>query len=147
MEGRSAVTDLGLGLETPDLASGSLSPVRGGPDQYFDPSGFVPPPTLRTIGTVGRNTLIAPGLANFDFSLTKKTRVGETVTVEFRAEFYNLFNRPNLGLPTTSTLENQQYDSDGNLVGFDVDPDAGFISPGNTTTKMREIQFGLRIVF
>ena len=147
MEGRSAVTDLGLGLETPDLASGSLSPVRGGPDQYFDPSGFVPPPTLRTIGTVGRNTLIAPGLANFDFSLTKKTRVGETVTVEFRAEFYNLFNRPNLGLPTTSTLENQEYDSDGNLVGFDVDPDAGFISPGNTTTKMREIQFGLRIVF
>ena len=147
MEGRNAVTNLGLGLETPDLASGSLSPVRGGPDQYFDPSGFVPPPTLRTIGNVGRNTLITPGLNNFDFSLTKKTRVGETVTVEFRAEFYNLFNRPNLGLPSTGTVENIEYDSNGLLESFDIDPDAGFISPGNTTTKMREIQFGLRIVF
>jgi hypothetical protein len=33
------------------------------------------------------------------------------------------------------------------LDSFDIDTDAGFISPGNTTTKMREIQFGLKIVF
>ena len=65
----------------------------------------------------------------------------------FVAVIFVVAGLASLGLPTTSTLENQEYDSDGNLVGFDVDPDAGFISPGNTTTKMREIQFGLRIVF
>ena len=141
--------DLNLGLETPDLAPGaSNSPVLGGPDLYFDPTAFVPPPD-RTIGNVGRNTLIAPGLANFDFSLTKKTNVGENVTVEFRAEFYNIFNRSNLGLPGDDgdlpVNENVTYNPDGSVASFDINPDAGFID--KTTTKQREIQFGLRIAF
>jgi hypothetical protein len=135
--------DLNLGLETPDLV-GSNSPVLGGPDLYFDPTAFAPPPD-RTIGNVGRNTLLAPGLANLDFSLTKKTTVGENVTVEFRAEFYNLLNRSNLGLPSTQAVEDPVYNPDGSVASFDIDPDAGFID--DTTTKQREIQFGLRIAF
>ena len=132
---RGELDDLNYGLDTPDQASGgSNNPVLGNPDRYFDANAFVFPPD-RTAGNVGRNTLIAPGLANFDLSLTKTTRVGETTTIEFRAEFYNLFNRVNLGLPETLAL-----DGPG-----EVNPDAGFID--DSTTTMRQIQFGLRIAF
>ena len=132
---RGALDDLNYGLDTPDQASGaSNNPVLGNADRYFDTNAFVFPPD-RTAGNVGRNTLIAPGLANFDLSLTKTTHVGETVTVEFRAEFYNLFNRVNLGLPETLAL-----DGPG-----EANPDAGFID--SSTTTMRQLQFGLRIAF
>ena len=132
---RGELDDLNYGLDTPDQASGgSNNPVLGNPDRYFDANAFVFPPD-RTAGNVGRNTLIAPGLANLDLSLTKTTRVGETVTVEFRAEFYNIFNRVNLGLPETLAL-----DGPG-----EVNPDVGFID--SSTTTMRQIQFGLRIAF
>ena len=136
--------DLNLGLETPDQVGSTNSPVLGGPDLYFDPTAFAPPPD-RTIGNVGRNTLIAPGLANLDFSLTKKTSVGENVTVEFRAEFFNIFNRTNLGLPSTQVVENPVFNPDGSVASFDIDAEAGFIE--DATTKQREIQFGLRIAF
>ena len=135
VQGDRDISDLNIGGQTPDLAPGaSTSPVLGGADQYFDTSAFIFPPD-NTLGTVGRNTLIGPGLASLDFSLIKKTRVGETVTVEFRSEFFNIFNRPNLALPDTGVFRRSGS----------RDSDAGRIE--NTTTKMREIQFGLRIVF
>ncbi|MBI2821035.1 MAG: TonB-dependent receptor [Acidobacteria bacterium] len=135
MQSRNDLDLLGLAGETPDLVSGaSINPVLGNPDRYFDAQGFVLPPA-RTIGTLGRNTLIGPGLANFDFSLSKNTAIGEAVNVQFRAEFFNLLNRANLDLPASQVLDRQ-----GRARG-----NAGFISA--TTTTARQIQFGLRIVF
>jgi len=140
----TVIDDLNISLETPDQVGSTNNPVLGGADLYFDPTAFAPPPA-RTIGNVGRNTLHAAGLASLDLSLTKKTRVGENVTVEFRAEFFNIFNRTNLGLPETQVVENPVYNADGSVASFDIDPDAGFID--NATIKQREIQLGLRIVF
>ena len=140
----TVIDDLNISLETPDQVGSTNNPVLGGADLYFDPTAFAPPPA-RTIGNVGRNTLHAAGLASLDFSLTKKTSVGENVTVEFRAEFFNVFNRTNLGLPETQVVENPVYNADGSVASFDFDPDAGFID--NATTKQREVQFGLRIAF
>ena len=140
----TVIDDLNISLETPDQVGSTNNPVLGGADLYFDPTAFAPPPA-RTIGNVGRNTLHAAGLASLDFSLTKKTSVGENVTVEFRAEFFNVFNRTNLGLPETQVVENPVYNADGSVASFDIDPDAGFID--NATIKQREIQLGLRIVF
>ena len=136
--------DINLGLETPDLVGSSNNPVLGGPDRYYDAAAFASPPDL-TIGNLGRNTLIGPGLANFDFSLIKKTAVGENVTVEFRAEFYNLFNRTNLGQPEMEAVQDPVFNPDGSVASFDLNPEAGFID--NTVTKQREVQFGLRIAF
>ncbi len=140
----TVIDDLNISLETPDQVGSTNNPVLGGADLYFDPTAFAPPPA-RTIGNVGRNTLHAAGLASLDLSLTKKTSVGENVTVEFRAEFFNIFNRTNLGLPETQVVENPVYNADGSVASFDIDPDAGFID--NATIKQREIQLGLRIVF
>ena len=87
-------------------------------------------------GTLGRSTLVGPGRLNFDFSVHKNFQTSENTRLQFRAEFFNIFNRNNLGLP-----ENQGFD------GLDYEPSAGTILPGETVTRPREIQFGLRFEF
>ena len=115
--------------QKPDLVPGAdHNPVLGGPDRYFDRSAFTTPPS-NTIGNVGRSTLIGPGVANLDLSLSKNTAVGEYVNLQFRAEFFNIFNRANFGLP------NERITSGS----------AGRID--QTVLTNRQIQFGLRIEF
>ena len=87
-------------------------------------------------GNLGRNTLLGPGRANFDFSLHKTFALSESKNIQFRAEFFNIFNRNNLGLP-----ENQGFD------GTDLEASAGTVLPGETVTRPREVQFGLRFEF
>jgi hypothetical protein len=50
-------------------------------------------------GSEGRNAFNAPNYANFDFSLTKTSHLTETATMEFRCDFFNIFNHPNLSNP------------------------------------------------
>jgi len=56
--------------------------------QFFDPNG-VP---LFTFGTLGRNTLRGPGINNWDLGISKRTKITEKTTLEFRAEFFNAWN-------------------------------------------------------
>jgi hypothetical protein len=51
---------------------------------------------------IGRNSLIGPGYANVDFNMTKKFKVNERSAFTFQANFFNLFNRANFGLPTAN---------------------------------------------
>jgi hypothetical protein len=54
------------------------------------------------IGSLGRGAIAGPGFWNYDFALLRNINVGETgVRVQFRAEFYNLFNHANLSAPIT----------------------------------------------
>ena len=69
--------------------------------KFFNTSAFVENP-LKTYGNSGRNNLIGPGFANVDFGLLKNIAVRESQRVQFRAEFFNLFNRVNLNPPTTT---------------------------------------------
>ncbi len=105
------------------------------PDRYFDPSNFVVQP-LGFFGTVGRNTLIRPGQFDVNFSFTKDNRLREGKNIEFRAEFFNFLNHPNFGAPSNTVFR----DAVGNL-----DPNVGRIT--TTSTKMRQIQFGLKFIF
>src|SRR5215831_11998897 len=50
-------------------------------------------------GTEGRNVVEGPGLAQWDLSAFKNIRVAESKNLQFRAEFFNLFNRANFRLP------------------------------------------------
>ena len=52
---------------------------------------------------LGRNTFRGPGLWNLDAGLYKNFRITEGKTLQFRSEFYNLFNHPNLFLNGAST--------------------------------------------
>ncbi|MGD0942094.1 MAG: carboxypeptidase-like regulatory domain-containing protein [Terracidiphilus sp.] len=50
-------------------------------------------------GNEGRNAFNSPNYTNFDFSLTKTTHLKESVTMELRTDFFNIFNHPNFSNP------------------------------------------------
>lgn len=103
----------------------------------------LPPRDLRCFnlrGNLGRNTLIGPGLVNFDFSLFKNNfvkRISDAFNVQFRAEFFNIVNHANFAPP----LDNRNvFDAAGNPIG-----NAGLITA--TQTPSRQIQFAVKIIW
>jgi hypothetical protein len=71
--------------------------------QWFDVSAFTQPASF-TLGNVARTLpdVRGPGLLNQDLSLIKNTRIRERYTVQFRAEYFNILNRPNFWMPNTT---------------------------------------------
>ncbi|MBI3282019.1 MAG: hypothetical protein HYZ57_19525 [Acidobacteria bacterium] len=70
--------------------------------RYFNIDAFAQN-AAGTFGTVGRNIMDSPGLASVDAGLIKNIALGiEDARLQFRAEFFNLFNRVNLGNPNTN---------------------------------------------
>ena len=92
-------------------------------------------PNHGLFGTLGRNTFFGPAYYDFDFALIKSTPLGrrtsgiELMDLQFRAEFFNLFNIVNMGLPAN------------NLVG------AGFGEISRTAGTSRQIQFSLKLIY
>ncbi len=109
--------------------------ILGKPGQWFDPNAFLqPPPNSGFYGNLGRDTLIGPGLATWDFSVLKDTSIRERLHVQFRAEIFNLLNRANFNTP--------------NLIVFTpsgVSGTAGAIT--STSTSSRQVQFGLKLLW
>ncbi|HTU47645.1 MAG TPA: TonB-dependent receptor [Bryobacteraceae bacterium] len=137
-----------IGTDRPDqIASPDLSTSRTVREDYFglgaaNASFFYIPidlpdgtgPNSGRFGTLGRNTFRGPALYNFDFALIKDTsweagRAQKLIDLEFRAEFFNLFNIVNFGLPSNIVTGS----------GF------GFIS--RTASNSRQIQFSLKTIF
>jgi hypothetical protein len=70
--------------------------------EYLNPSAFQTPPNF-TFGDAPRTlNCRADGEKNFDVSVSKNTLITEGVGVDFRAEFYNILNRTELGKPNTN---------------------------------------------
>ena len=123
--------------ERPNLKAGASSnPVLGGPDRYFDVNAFVLPPA-NTRGTLGRNTLIGPGLVNVDASIGKSFALGESRSLLFRAEVFNLPNHPNFAVPSGQIAFTNAQGA--------IAPTAGRIT--STVTTSRQVQFGLKFTF
>jgi hypothetical protein len=59
-------------------------------------------PQPGTIGSLGLSSIYGPNFFNVDFSTLKRTRITETINVEFRAEIFNLFNTVNFDNPETN---------------------------------------------
>ncbi|HEY1241869.1 MAG TPA: carboxypeptidase-like regulatory domain-containing protein [Bryobacteraceae bacterium] len=109
--------------------------ILGGPNQYFNPNAFVLP-APGTYGNTGRDVLYGPGLATTDVSLAKNTAISEKLRVQFRAEFFNLFNRANFGSPNAVVFAS---------ASTTPAPTAGVIT--STSTSSRQIQFGLKLLW
>ena len=107
--------------------------VLGSPNGYFNPKAFIAPAT-GTYGNLGRDTFIGPGLASWDFSLLKDTRIREKLGLQFRAEFFNLLNHANFNTPNLITI-----------TPSGPSPTAGVIT--STSTTSRQIQFGLKLLW
>jgi hypothetical protein len=67
------------------------------PNQWVNPAAFIRQTT--GFGSAGRNILTGPGFEDVDFSVAKDTHIAERVSMQFRAEAFNLFNHPNFGQP------------------------------------------------
>jgi len=107
--------------------------ILGTPNQWFNPAAFLAPPNASGFyGNLGRDTLTGPGLATWDVSLLKDTRIRERLNLQFRAEFFNILNHANFNTP--------------NAVVFTpsgTSPTAGVIT--STSTTARQIQFALKL--
>ncbi len=97
------------------------------------------------IGNVGRNVLRGPRQANVDFSIIKRFSFGESKSIEFRAEFFNLFNHVNLANPISDL-------NSVNSSGGTIDPNTGQIKTAgdfgriiSTSNNPRLIQFALKL--
>jgi hypothetical protein len=73
---------------------------RSAPDKigYLNGNAFVDPP-FGTFGDLGRNAIFGPSFFNWDFAITKNTRITEKTNLQLRAEFFNVLNHPNFALP------------------------------------------------
>jgi hypothetical protein len=129
--------------DRPNLRPGAdNNPGAGSPDAYFNVNSFELQP-VGFLGDLGRNTVIGPGLFNVDFSLHKKAKVSEIFDLEFRAEFFNLFNRTSFATPTAQNR----------FIFVGSDPEGNGIPSGSagrltgTVITSRQIQFGLKFLF
>ncbi len=68
-----------------------LDPKKNG-NYWFNPSSFADPLPLGTFGNLKRTLCCGPGTDNTDLAIHKKTNISESKYVQFRAEFFNVFN-------------------------------------------------------
>jgi hypothetical protein len=147
----SGVQQTGVGAgggDRPDLAGHpDLSTSRHVREDYFglganNSSFFYTPigvpggtgPNSGVFGSLGRDTFRGPAFHDFDFSLIKDTSFGsrgtnELCILQFRAEFFNIFNIVNFGLPNN------------------VVRGSGFGIISKTAGTSRQIQFSLKLVY
>lgn len=138
-----------FGVDRPDqIGKPQLSTARAKREDYFglgdrNASYFSVPiqlpggsgPNSGRFGTLSRNSFRGPAFYNFDFSLIKDTPIGrrsngsELTILQFRSEFFNIFNIVNMGLPANT------------LAG------SGFGVISRTAGNSRQIQFSLKLLY
>jgi hypothetical protein len=108
--------------------SGTGTPCSPISNQYFDPNGFSNQ-ALGTIGSAPRSMCCGPGINNFDFAIHKNTPINERMSVQFRAEFFNIWNHA------------QFFPPDGNIT------DGATFGQISKARDPRLIQFALKFLF
>ncbi|MFY9531277.1 MAG: carboxypeptidase regulatory-like domain-containing protein [Candidatus Acidiferrales bacterium] len=134
--------------QRPDIVPGVDPILHGSPaDGYLNPAAFAAP-SPGPFGDLGRDQIYGPGFKNVDFSVTKDTKLTETLNLQFRVEFFNLFNHPNFGLPggvvnvtPPLTLANCSGCSSTQT------PDVEQGNPGLGGGGPRVLQFAIRLAF
>jgi Carboxypeptidase regulatory-like domain len=119
----------GNNYNRPDQVSGCNPYANQTKTQYINPACFVAP-AAGALGNANRVPVIGPDFVNTDFSVIKQFKLPwENMGLNFRAEFFNLFNHAQFGLPV----------SDINAFGFG--------SVNSTVNNPRLVQFGLKLTF
>jgi hypothetical protein len=106
-------------------------------NQWMNPAAFTNPAVVATIGQTGYGPLggapaqvVGPGFHRLDFSLFKQFRTSESTNLEFRFEFFNIFNTPNFANPTNVNFSSPAFGS--------------ITSTRDTPNDPRQIQFALK---
>ncbi|MCI0628375.1 MAG: hypothetical protein L0387_43110 [Acidobacteria bacterium] len=120
-------TGAGVPQRANRLGDGRLPKSQRTVERYFDTSAFAQPPTGAQ-GNSGRNVLVGPGVNNWDFSIVKNNRISDKVMLQFRAEFFNLFNHPQFAQPV-------------------ADVSSGAFGQIERAADGRDIQFGVKLIW
>jgi Carboxypeptidase regulatory-like domain/TonB-dependent Receptor Plug Domain len=160
----------GEGFDRPDqISTPQYSPHN--PSQYLNLASFAAPcswnPLLnpgatdesnciagtRHFGNLGRNSLAGPSFKEFNFSVFKDTTLAEHVTLQLRAEFFNLLNHPNfsnpllpnfignIGAPDAATGQHSGY------YALTATGDVGIGNPFLGGGGPRGVQFAAKVTF
>jgi hypothetical protein len=130
--------------------------VAGGPTSgelatfgcYANGQSIMIPPTPGTFGTMGRNIFRDTGFRNVDFSLAKNWKLGERLSAQFRAEFFNIFNHPNFANPFGGQNGFAHNDpSTGSFGCGCATPDVAAANPVIGSGGSRATQLGLKFTF
>ena len=134
-----------VGQDRPDAVYGVPgklnNPTTG---EWFDILSVKLQPFGSGFGNVGRNTIISPGIFDWDFSTLKNFKFSERRYLQFRFECFNCANHPNFGDPG-ERLSYNRIDSNGFAI-----PGSGTFGKITSTRSgidMRELQFSLKLVF
>jgi hypothetical protein len=118
-------------IERPDVIGNPQAGVSA-PYQFLNLTALAAPctwnpvaaaciPGTQHFGDLRRNAFTGPGFRNYDFAVSKNTKLGERANLELRADFFNIFNHPNFGNPL--------------MPAFSVDlENNGTVAPLNTAT-------------
>ncbi len=140
------------GTLRPDLVPGvSLTPPGGRTiAEWINPAAFALPTTTAQgteFGTAPRDLARGPGTWQIDMGFAKHIPLTERVGMQFRAEFFNIFNHPQLG-PPQSTFNPANTTGFGSIITT-VNLNTSIVNPITPvgTGTPREIQFALRVAF
>jgi Carboxypeptidase regulatory-like domain/TonB dependent receptor-like, beta-barrel len=147
----------------PDLVGDPFAGTKT-PNSFLNLSAFQVPCAINAtqdgcvgnvhFGNLGRNAFVGPDFKNFDFSLAKDTKINERFAVQFRANFYNIFNHPNFANPLWPTFgvdfAQNGLDATGRGIDFlpiTATPDVGTGNPFLGGGGSRNIELALRLKF
>ncbi|HET7442677.1 MAG TPA: TonB-dependent receptor [Terriglobales bacterium] len=112
------------------------------------------PPALGSFGTMGRNLFRDSGFKNWDFSVAKNWKIVERLSLQFRAEFFNILNHPNFANPFggqngfgTGGFNDPSTAGAGIFGCGCATPDRAAANPVIGSGGPRATQFGLKFIF
>jgi hypothetical protein len=134
-----------IGYVNPDANNTPIDPSTA---RFISNPAFTAgqPGSIPRFGTLGRNTERTPGTNNFDFNIQKRTRIQETTSLEFRTEFYNIFNHPQYTIGSVSP-----FSPGGGTIGSNLNTTVSgrFLNPNTAVTDGggRVVRFQLKLLF
>jgi len=127
------------------------SPTVSNPtiNNWFNPAAFANP-AHGVFGDLGRNTLIGPGFGDVDFSVAKDfpLHFREGMSLQIRADFFNVFNHPNFANPDGDVASGSACPTNGPNPGLHLaDCQSGVINHTDGYGGQRNIQLGAHFTF
>jgi hypothetical protein len=114
---------------------------------YVRDGGVLTPPAFGTIGNAGRNTFVGAPYYNTDLSVSKLWKIHERLSAQLRFEFFNIFNRADLGGPVTSPAKGAAGSFGTAICTPDNCSTGAGSNPVLGSGGPRHVQFGLKLTF
>jgi len=130
-------------------AVGGPDPASAGAQQllsygcFVSGSTVITPPLSGTQGAMGRNIFRGPTFKNVDFSISKIWKLNERVKLQFRGEFFNIFNHANFDSFTMNT----DLSSPNNVGLVNFTPDVAASNPVIGSGGARHLQLGAKLLW